>query len=90
MSSTNLLNNQERDSSQSQIAIGNSETIDLTVKRGNAVNLSEDTPLAQMRGKRRNAATIHGQKANESPTTSTTSTVASHERLLKNINKEKL
>lgn len=68
---------------------GDSQSIDLTAENASVINLSDDTPLKQVKGKRRNAAALRGQTNTNSPGGSTASTVGTSERVLKSIKQEK-
>lgn len=89
VSSENLSHQKANESSQTQSTVVESQSIDLTLGSANVVDLSDDTPLAKAKGKRRSAAASGGKKGTDSPNASTASNVGSHERLLKSIKQEK-
>ena len=79
----------DKEASQSQVTLRDSQSIDLTVENASVVDLSDVTPLKQVKGKRRNAATLGGKNGSDSPSSNIVSTVRAHERVLKSIKQEK-
>lgn len=65
-----------------------SQSIDLT-QENSPVNLGDDTPLAQARGKRRSTSSLRSEKGSDSPSITSGSAVRSDGRLLKTIKQEK-
>ena len=77
-----------KETSTSSASAATSQSIDLT-QENSTINLSDDTPLAQAKGKRRSSSTLRGDKAMDSPGVTSGSAVRSDGRLIKTIKQEK-
>lgn len=78
-----------KDTSSSATNVESSHTIDLTQEQSAAVNLSDDTPIVQAKGKRRSTFALRSAKGCDSPGETSASTLRSDGRLLKTIKQEK-
>lgn len=88
LTAKDIKDNANKDTSTASTVAGSSQSIDLT-QENSTINLSDDTPLAQARGKRRIASTLRGDKTIDSPALTPGSTVHSDGRLLKAVKQEK-